>query len=40
MAQQNSPPTAAFSTLYLSAPAVINLVRRKGVDACLRGIAD
>jgi len=31
---------AHFSTLYLSAPEVIALVQRKGVEACLRGIAD
>ena len=30
---------AAPSTLYLSAPATIDLVRRRGVEACLRGIA-
>ena len=29
-----------FSTLYLSAPDVIALVQRKGIEACLRGIAD
>src|SRR5690349_13918727 len=29
-----------FTTLYLSAPDVIDLVRRKGIEACLRGIAD
>ncbi|KRB27158.1 ornithine cyclodeaminase [Acidovorax sp. Root70] len=29
-----------FSTLYLSAPDVIALVQRKGVEPCLRGIAD
>ena len=29
-----------FSTLYLSAPDVIALVPRKGIEACLRGIAD
>ncbi|CAN7201087.1 ornithine cyclodeaminase [Acidovorax sp. LjRoot129] len=40
MAHPNSPTTATFSTLYLSAPAVIELVRRKGIEACLRGIAD
>ena len=40
MAHPNSPTTATFSTLYLSAPAVIDLVRRKGIEACLRGIAD
>ena len=28
------------STLYLSAPDVIALVQRKGVEACLRGMAD
>lgn len=29
-----------FSTLYLSAPDVIALVQRKGIESCLRGIAD
>ena len=29
-----------FSTLYLSAPDVIALVQRKGIEACLRGISD
>ena len=29
-----------FSTLYLSAPDVIALVQRKGIEPCLRGIAD
>ncbi|EHL24601.1 ornithine cyclodeaminase [Acidovorax sp. NO-1] len=29
-----------FSTLYLSAPDVIALVQRKGIEQCLRGIAD
>ncbi len=29
-----------FSTLYLSAPDVIDMVQRKGVEACLRGMAD
>ncbi|CAN7194348.1 ornithine cyclodeaminase [Acidovorax sp. LjRoot74] len=29
-----------FSTLYLSAPDVIALVQHKGVEPCLRGIAD
>ena len=29
-----------FSTLYLSAPDVIALVQRKGIETCLRGIAD
>ena len=29
-----------FSTLYLSAPDVIALVQRKGIEACLSGIAD
>ena len=29
-----------FSTCYLSAPDVIALVQRKGVESCLRGIAD
>lgn len=29
-----------FSTLYLSAPDVIDMVQRKGVEACLRGVAD
>ena len=29
-----------FATLYLSAPEVIALVQRKGVEPCLRGIAD
>ena len=28
------------STLYLSAPDVIELVRRRGVESCLRGMAD
>ena len=32
--------TAVFSTLYLSAPDVVDLVRRTGIEACLRGIAD
>ena len=46
MVTQNLTPTApqatpaTFSTLYLSAPDVIALVRRKGIEACLRGIAD
>jgi len=34
------PSKNHFSTLYLSAPDVIELVQRKGVEACLRGIAD
>ena len=34
------PSKNRFSTLYLSAPDVIELVQRKGVEACLRGIAD
>ena len=29
-----------FSTLYLSAPDVIALVQRKGIESCLRGISD
>ena len=29
-----------YSTLYLSAPDVIALVQRKGIEACLRGISD
>ena len=33
-------PPHRFSTLYLSAPDVIALVRRKGIAPCLRGIAD
>lgn len=32
--------TAPLSTLYVSAPAAVELVRRKGVEACLRGIAE
>lgn len=35
-----SPRTSSFSTLYLSAQDVVDLVRRKGVAACLEGIAD
>ncbi len=34
------PSKNHFSTLYLSAPDVIELVQRKGVEACLRGMAD
>ncbi|KRD16662.1 ornithine cyclodeaminase [Acidovorax sp. Root267] len=34
------PSKNHFSTLYLSAPDVIALVQRKGVEACLRGMAD
>ncbi|WP_306553710.1 ornithine cyclodeaminase [Acidovorax sp.] len=34
------PSKNHFSTLYLSAPDAIELVQRKGVEACLRGIAD
>lgn len=34
------PSKNHFSTLYLSAPDVIELVQRKGVEACLCGIAD
>lgn len=33
------PSTHPISTLYLSAPDVIALVRHKGVESCLRGIA-
>ena len=40
MAQKNRLTPATFSTLYLSAPAVIDLVQRRGIEACLRGIAD
>lgn len=34
------PSKNHFSTLYLSAPDVIELVQRKGVEDCLLGIAD
>ena len=34
------PSKNHLSTLYLSAPDVFELVQRKGVEACLRGIAD
>ncbi|QLA82634.1 ornithine cyclodeaminase [Acidovorax sp. JMULE5] len=34
------PSKNHFSTLYLSAPDVVELVQRKGVEAFLRGIAD
>ena len=34
------PSKNHLSTLYLSAPDVIELVQRKGVEACLRGMAD
>ncbi|WP_298213789.1 ornithine cyclodeaminase [Acidovorax sp.] len=34
------PSKNHFSTLYLSAPDVIALVQRKGIEQCLRGIAD
>ena len=36
-----TPSTSRTSeTLYLSAPAVVELVRRQGLRACLQGIAD
>lgn len=34
-----TPPSRHTDTLYLSAPAVVELVRRKGLEACLHGIA-
>ena len=36
---QTPPHAPAFSTRYLSAPDVIELVRRLGIEHCLRGIA-
>ncbi|PJI99383.1 ornithine cyclodeaminase [Acidovorax sp. 69] len=35
-----TPPSRHTDTLYLSAPEVVELVRRTGLEACLRGIAD
>ena len=40
MPTQTTAPHAHASTLYLSAPEAVELVRRKGLAACLGGIAD
>ncbi|MGV3678626.1 MAG: ornithine cyclodeaminase [Acidovorax sp.] len=40
MRAETTLPHADASTLYLSAPEAVELVRRKGLAACLSGIAD
>lgn len=39
MRHHTTSPHASTSTLYLSAPEAVELVRRKGLQACLSGIA-